>query len=42
MAMGLKAEPYTTYETGTMFVRYAWDNITHIKEFEKISNYGER
>ncbi len=42
MAMGQKVSPFTKYGTGTMFVRYAWDNITHIKEFEKISNYGER
>ncbi|MEJ2006480.1 MAG: ATP-grasp domain-containing protein [Cyclobacteriaceae bacterium] len=42
LVMGLEAKPYKSYRTGTMFVRYAWDNITHISEFEKISNYGER
>ncbi len=42
LAMGLPAPTYKHYDVGTMFVRYAWDNITHIREFEKISNYGER
>ncbi len=42
IAMGLPAPSFKKYEVGTMFVRYAWDNITNINEFEKISNYGER
>ncbi len=41
LAMGHPVTPFREYITGTMFVRYAWDNITHIKEFEKISNHGE-
>lgn len=41
MAMGQKVEPFTEYEVGKMFVRYAWDLITDISEFHKISGNGE-
>lgn len=41
MAMGQKLEPHTEYEVGKIFVRYAWDLITDIKEFQKISGTGE-
>ena len=42
LAMDRKVRPFSGYKTGTMFIRYAWDNITTIDEFEKVSNYGER
>jgi len=41
MALGQKVEPFTTYEIGKIFVRYAWDLITNISEFQKISGTGE-
>lgn len=41
MAMGEKVKPYTDYEVGKIFVRYAWDLITNVKEFQKISGTGE-
>lgn len=41
MAMGEKVEPFTDYEVGKIFVRYAWDLITDISEFLKISGNGE-
>ncbi len=41
MALGQKVEPFTDYEVGKIFVRYAWDLITDIKEFQKISGTGE-
>lgn len=41
MAMYEHVEPFSEYKPGTMFVRYSWDQITDISEFEKISNYGE-
>ena len=41
LAMGEKVEPYTEYAVGKMFVRYAWDMIVDISEFEQISTYGE-
>ena len=41
MALGEKVEPFTGYEVGKIFVRYAWDLITDIREFQKISGTGE-
>ena len=41
MAMGQKVEPYIEYEVGKMFIRYAWDLITDVSEFQKISGTGE-
>ena len=41
MALGQKVEPFTDYEVGKIFVRYAWDLITNINEFQKISGTGE-
>jgi carbamoyl-phosphate synthase large subunit len=41
MAMGQKVEPYSEYEVGKMFIRYAWDLITDVSEFQKISGTGE-
>lgn len=41
MAMGEKVEPFKTYEVGKIFIRYAWDLITDIKEFQLISGNGE-
>lgn len=41
MALGQKVEPFTEYEVGKLFIRYAWDLITDISEFQKISGTGE-
>jgi carbamoyl-phosphate synthase large subunit len=41
MAMGEKVAPFTSYEIGKIFIRYAWDLITDIKEFQTISGNGE-
>ncbi len=41
MALGEKVEPFTDYEVGKIFIRYAWDLITDIHEFQKISGTGE-
>ena len=41
MALGEKVEPFTEYEIGKIFIRYAWDHITDIREFQKISANGE-
>jgi carbamoyl-phosphate synthase large subunit len=41
MAMGIEQFPFKEYETGKMFVRYSWDHITDISEFQKISTLGE-
>lgn len=41
MAMGEAVEPFTDYEVGKIFIRYSWDLITDITEFQKISGNGE-
>lgn len=41
MALGEKVVPFTEYEIGKIFIRYAWDHITDIREFQKISANGE-
>lgn len=41
MALGQKVEPFTEYAVGKLFIRYAWDMITDIVEFQKISGTGE-
>ncbi|MBN2681373.1 MAG: ATP-grasp domain-containing protein [Bacteroidales bacterium] len=41
LALGMDVKPYTTYKTGTMFVRYSYDMICDLKAFEKISTTGE-
>jgi len=41
LAMGEKVEAFTEYAVGKMFVRYAWDMIVSIEEFQQISTLGE-
>jgi carbamoyl-phosphate synthase large subunit len=41
MAMGKKLHPFADYQVGKIFVRYAWDLITDITEFQHISGKGE-
>jgi carbamoyl-phosphate synthase large subunit len=41
LAIGEEVEPYTTFEHGKMFIRYSWDMIVDLKDFEKISTTGE-
>ncbi|MBP1663090.1 MAG: ATP-grasp protein [Bacteroidetes bacterium] len=41
MALGEKPQPYADYEVGKIFIRYSWDLITDIREFQKISGNGE-
>lgn len=41
MALGEKLEPFTNYDRGKMFIRYSFDQIVELKEFEKISTMGE-
>ncbi|AMC10214.1 biotin carboxylase [Lutibacter profundi] len=41
LAMGKKVKPLKTYEYGKMFIRYSWDLIGDIKDFEKIIMLGE-
>ena len=41
MALGETVEPFGSYVVGKMFIRYAWDLITDVGEFQKISGTGE-
>lgn len=41
LAMGWPTDAFTSYEVGKMFIRYAWDMIVDLKEFEQISTHGE-
>ncbi|OYT15607.1 MAG: biotin carboxylase [Bacteroidetes bacterium 4572_77] len=41
LALGQEVAPMTTYEAGTMFVRYSFDMIGHISQFEQLSMTGE-
>ena len=41
LAMGEKLNPVTGYEYGKMFIRYSWDLIGDIADFEKIIIFGE-
>ncbi len=41
LALGRKIEPFKNYEIGKIFIRYSWDLITDIKQFEKLTVKGE-
>lgn len=41
MALGEKVEPFKDYKIGKMFIRYSWDMIVDIEEFQQISTHGE-
>lgn len=41
MALGEELKPYTDYEVGKIFIRYSWDHITDVNEFQQISAFGE-
>lgn len=41
LAMGKDVKPFENYEVGKMFIRYSYDMIVDMKEFEQISTAGE-
>jgi carbamoyl-phosphate synthase large subunit len=41
LAMGIKTDAFTTYDVGKMFVRYSWDMIVDLEDFQQISTFGE-
>ncbi|MCX8147890.1 ATP-grasp domain-containing protein [Thermaurantimonas aggregans] len=41
MALGEKVKPFTSYQVGKMFIRYSFDLITDLSEFEKLATTGE-
>lgn len=42
MALGEKIEPFTKLEVGKIFLRYSWDLVIDVADFQQISAYGER
>lgn len=41
IALGEEVKPFETYQSGKLFIRYSYDQIVDISEFEKISTQGE-
>ncbi len=41
LALGEEVKPFKKYDVGKMFVRYSYDLIVGLEEFEKISTLGE-
>jgi carbamoyl-phosphate synthase large subunit len=41
LALGMEVKPFLDYKKGVIFIRYSFDMITDIKEFEKMSMLGE-
>lgn len=41
LALGYPVKPFKKYDIGKMFVRYSWDMIVGLKEFETLSTKGE-
>jgi len=41
MALGYDVQPYPKHKIGVMFVRYSYDIITHVSEFQKLATTGE-
>lgn len=41
LALGQTVQPFTTYKSGTMFIRYSWDLICDISQYEKLMTTGE-
>ena len=41
LALDKEVKPFTSFKPSKMFIRYSWDMIVDISEFEQISTYGE-
>ncbi|GAA3995265.1 ATP-grasp domain-containing protein [Mucilaginibacter dorajii] len=41
MALGNDVAPFEDYQAGKLFVRYSWDHIADITDFQQISVFGE-
>ena len=41
-ALGEKVTPFEHYEVGKIFLRYSWDLVIDVTDFQQISAYGER
>lgn len=41
LALGKEVPAFTTYDVGKMFIRFSWDMICDLREFEKLATLGE-
>jgi carbamoyl-phosphate synthase large subunit len=41
LAMGEEVTPYTSYKVGKMFIRYSWDMIVDMDEYQQLTTFGE-
>ncbi len=41
MVMGEKVDPYKTFKSGKIFLRYSWDLLIDVEQFQALSAYGE-
>ncbi len=41
LALGIEVKPFTSFKVGKMFIRYSYDLIVDLSEFEHITTYGE-
>jgi carbamoyl-phosphate synthase large subunit len=41
LALGMKVTPFDKYSMGKLFIRYSYDLICDIKEFEKLTLFAE-
>jgi carbamoyl-phosphate synthase large subunit len=41
LALGEEVKPFDTYTIGKMFIRYSWDMIVDLKDYQQISTFGE-
>jgi carbamoyl-phosphate synthase large subunit len=41
MALGDIVKPFDDYQAGKLFVRYSWDHVTDITDFQQFSVFGE-
>jgi carbamoyl-phosphate synthase large subunit len=41
LALGMEVTPFEDYQVGKMFIRYSYDLITDLNQFEKLSTLGE-
>ena len=41
LALGMEVKPFESYEVGKMFIRYSYDLIINLNEFERLSTLGE-
>lgn len=41
LAIGHEVKPFEKYDVGKMFIRYSWDMIVDMKEYQQITTFGE-